>query len=173
MSDQPAQGAELRPVGEAMLRHASERAANVLAAARAVAEATVTAARTAAQEAIESARADGIEQAQPVAAAELNRSRQAARSVELGAESAARDQIRRRIRAAVLALHEDADYPQLRARLSAKAAVTAGSGAQITEDPRGGVIARAGGVVVDCSLPRLADRAIAALDARITELCGP
>ena len=45
--------------------------------------------------------------------------------------------------------------------------------AVVSEHPDGGVIARAGGVVVDCSLPRLADEAIAALAARIDLICGP
>lgn len=172
MAARTTQDAALRPVREAMLRRAQERAEQVTGQARAAAEATVEAARESASDAIEAGRLGGIEQARPVAAAEISRGRRAARSVELGAALAAHEQIARRITAAVLALREDADYPRLRAGLSARAAQLAGPGAQITEHPQGGVIARADGIVVDCSLPRLADRAVEALGAEISGLCG-
>lgn len=173
MSAQSIQDAALAPVRDAMLQQASEQAEQVIGQARAAAEATVARARGAARDALEAARASGAEQGQPVAAAELSRGMRTARSIELAAALATHDQIAARIRQAVLALHDDADYPELRSRLSARAAQAAGPGARITEHPQGGVIARAAAIVVDCSLPRLADRAIAALDARITGLCGP
>ncbi|HEX9064377.1 MAG TPA: hypothetical protein VF843_04670 [Streptosporangiaceae bacterium] len=172
MVPRQAQQAALAPVREAMRQHAADRAALRLGQARATAGATVEAAHAAARATIESARAGGIEQAKPVAAAELHRGRQAARSIELDAALATREQIAGRIRTAVLALRDDPDYPRLRDRIAVRAAAAAGPGAQITEHPLGGVIARAGGVVVDCSLPRLAERAITALDARIAGLCG-
>jgi hypothetical protein len=173
MSARLTQDAAIAPVRDAMLRQASERAGHIIGQAQAAAEATVARAREAAREAVEAARASGVEQAQPVAAAELNRGRRAARTIELAAALSAHEQIAGRIRQAVLTLRDDADYPMLRARLSARAAEAAGPGAQLTEHPLGGVIARGDGIVVDCSLPRLADRAIAALDPRITGLCFP
>ena len=113
------------------------------------------------------ARADGAAQATPVAAAELSRSRRAARSVALGASLAAHDEIAGRIRAAILGLRDEPGYPELRDRLASAARQAAGPQAEVSEHPAGGVVARAGGVVVDCSLPRLADRAVAALGPRI------
>ena len=118
------------------------------------------------------ARADGAEQARPVAAAELSRSRRAARSVALGANLVAHDEMAGRIRAAVLGLRDEPGYPELRDRLARAARQAAGPRAEVSEHPAGGVIARAGGVVVDCSLPRMADRAIEALGPRIAGLCG-
>lgn len=173
MSLRTTQDAAIQPVRDAMLRGAADHAGQVVAQARAVAEATVTAARDAAQAAVADARASGIAQATPVAAGELNRSRQAARAVSLGAARAAHEEIAGRIRAAVLALRDEPGYPRLRDALAARAAQAAGPDAQVADHPEGGVIARAGGVVVDCSLPRLADRAVEALAAQIAELCGP
>ena len=90
----------------------------------------------------------------PVAAAELSRSRRAARSVALGADLAAHDEIAGRIRAAILGLRDEPGYPELRDRLASAARRAAGPRAEISEHPAGGVVARAGGVVVDCSLPQ-------------------
>ena len=172
MSTRTTADAALQPVRDAMLRSAAERARQVLDGARAAADATVAAARQEASAALAAARASGIAQAQPVAAAELNRSRQAARSVALGAALAGHEQVAGRIRAAVLALADEPDYPRLRDGLAARAGLAAGRGAQVTEHPQGGAIARAGGTIVDCSLPRLADRAVEALGTRISGLCG-
>jgi hypothetical protein len=71
----------------------------------------------------------------------------------------------------VLALRDDDEFPLLRRRLAEMALRAAGPGARVADHADGGVVATAPGVVVDCSLGRLADRAIAALDARIAELC--
>ena len=73
----------------------------------------------------------------------------------------------------MLGLRDRPGYPQLRDRLAALAVRTAGPGAVVSEHPRGGVVARGATALADCSLPRLADRAVAALDARIAGLCGP
>lgn len=172
MSSRTSADAALQPVRDAMLQSAAERAEQALGRARAAADATVAAARREADAAIAAARASGIAEAEPAAAAELNRSRQAARSVALHAALGAHEQVAGRIRAAVLALRGQPDYPRLRDALAARASLAAGRGAQVTEHPQGGVIARAGGTVVDCSLPRLADRAVEVLGARICRLCG-
>ncbi len=165
------QEAALEPVRADLLRRAEQDAAQVVAMARDAAAATVTRAQREADAAMAMARASGAAQARPVAMAELSRSRQAARSVTLGADVAIRGEIVRRIKDAVLGLRDEPDYPLLRRRLSALAARAAGPGAVVTEHPQGGVIAQAAGVTVDCSLPRLADRAIVAIDARIAALC--
>lgn len=172
MTLQARQEAALEPVRAAMLRRAAHDAAQAVARARDGAAATITQAQRDADEAVARARAAGAAQARPVAMAELSRSRQVARSVALGADMAVRDEVVRKIKDAVLALRDDPEYPLLRDRLSGLAARAAGPGAVVTEHPQGGVIARAGGVTVDCSLPRLADRAVAALGAQIAALCG-
>ncbi len=167
------QDAALEPVRAAMLRRAAERADLITGQARDAAATLVTQARRNADAAVAQGRADGAAQAAPVAAAELSRSRRAARSVALGANLAAHDEIAARIRAAVLGLRDEPGYPELRDRLASAARQAVGPRAEVSEHPAGGVVARAGGMVVDCSLPRLADRAVAALGPRIARLCGP
>ncbi|HUZ51455.1 MAG TPA: hypothetical protein VMU94_02850 [Streptosporangiaceae bacterium] len=172
MSPLATQDAALDPVRAAMLRRATERADRIVGQARDAVQALAAEARSHADAAVAQARSDGAAQARPVAAAELNRSRRAARSVALGANLAANDEIAGRIRAAVVGLRDEQGYPELRDRLARAARRAAGPQAEVSEHPAGGVVARAGGVVVDCSLPRLADRAVAALGPRIAGLCG-
>jgi vacuolar-type H+-ATPase subunit E/Vma4 len=166
------QEAALEPVRAAMVNRARQDAATTVARARDAAAAMIAQAQRDADAAVASAREDGIAQAEPIALAELSRSRQAARAVTLGAEAAIRDEVVRRIKDAVLALREEPGYSQLRERLSALAARTAGPGAVLTEHEMGGMVAIADGVTVNCSLPRLAEVAVEKLDARITALCA-
>jgi hypothetical protein len=166
------QQAALEPVRAAMLRQATQDAAAAVASARDAAAAMIAQAEADADALVAQAAADGTAQATPVATAELSRGRQAARSVTFGADLAIRNEVVERIKAAVLALREGPDYPHLVERLSVLAASAAGTDAVITAHPDGGVIATSGGITVNCSLPRLADRAVAVLDARITALCG-
>jgi hypothetical protein len=166
------QDAALEPVRAAMLHRAEQDAAALLAAARAAAETATARARQDADRAVAQAAADGAAQARPVAMAELSRSRQAARSVALAKDVDVRGEVVAKIRAAVMALRNEPGYPLLRDRLSRLAVEAAGPGAVVTEHPDGGVIAKADGVTVDCSLGRLADRAIAALDPAISALCA-
>jgi hypothetical protein len=165
------QDAALAPVREALSSQASEQATRSLARASQAATALLAKAGHDADAAVAQATADGTAQARLVATAELSRSRQAARSIRLEAEQVTHQYLAGRIRSAVLALRDQGDYQLLRDRLNEMARRAAGPGAAITEHPDGGVIARARGVVVDCSLGRLADRAIAALEPRIAALC--
>ncbi len=167
------QRAALEPASAELLRRAAQEATDILAVASDEADALLARARRDAEAEVERARAAGAAQAEPVAAAELGRSRRTARSAMLGAELRTHDEIAGQIRSAVLGLRDEPGYPALRDRLAAMARRRAGPGAQVTEHPDGGVIARTGGVVVDCSLPRLADRAIEELGTRIAGLCGP
>jgi vacuolar-type H+-ATPase subunit H len=164
------QEAALGPVRAALLAHAEEQAARIVAQAREASERVVARARHEAEAAVAQARSQGEAQARPVAAAELGRSRRAARSVALEAERTAHDELAARIRAAVLALCDDPRYPRFRDRLVGLAGSIAGPQAVVTEHPGGGVVARSPGVLVDCSLPRLADLAVVAFGARISEL---
>jgi hypothetical protein len=170
MSLATAQQAALAPVREAMLRRAAGRADLLVADARRAAQALLTQARTDAAAAVTMAREDGQAQAEPLAVAERNRGRHDARAILLGADLLARDELADRIRAAIRGLRDQPGYPELRDRLAALAGSVAGPGATVSEHPDGGVIARAPGVLVDCSLPRLAERAIDRLGRRIREL---
>lgn len=166
------QQAALEPVRAAMLRQATQDAAAAVASARDAAAAMIAQAEADADALVAQATAEGAAQAAPVAMAELSRARQAARSVAFGADLAIRDQVVKKVKAAVLRLRDEPDYPRLVERLSVLAASAAGPGAVVTAHPDGGVVATSGGVRVNCSLPRLADRAVAVLDAHITALCG-
>jgi len=61
-------------------------------------------------------------------------------------------------------------YPRLRERLEELARGLAGPSARVVCHPAGGVVAEAQGTFVDCSLPRLADRAVDGLGAEVSEL---
>jgi hypothetical protein len=154
-----------------MLRRADQRAEDILADARRQATELVARAQRAGEAELIRAREQGAEQAAPLAAAERSRSRHRARSAVLDARLVVRDQLAGQIRAAVCALRNDPDYPLWRERLAGLAARAAGPAAAVTEHPEGGVVARSAGVVVDCSLPRLADRAVDALGSRIAGMC--
>jgi hypothetical protein len=164
------QDAALEPVRIALASAADARAASTVVAAGSTAAALLTDARLAAEDAVARAAAEGAADARAAAIAELARSRRAATSLVLEADLATQRYLAGRIRAAVLSLRDQPGYPLLRDRLSEMAAGAAGPGAVLTDHPDGGVIATAPGVVVDCSLGKLADRAIAALGARIAAL---
>lgn len=166
------QDAALAPVRAAMLRQATERAERTVARASSAAEALIAQARHDAGAAVARARADGAAQAGPLAAAERNRSRRESRSVALTAERLTHDELAGQIRSAVCGLRDGPGYRELRDRLADLARRAAGPDAEVTEHPGGGVTARAAGVVVDCSLPRLADRAIEVLGPHIARLCS-
>jgi hypothetical protein len=164
------QDAALEPVRAALHENALSEAARTEAEATRAAAALLARARADAERVVAQAEADGALQAEQIAAAELARTKRAARSISLGAQEITREYLAGRIGTAVLALRERADYPLLRDRLSEIARRAAGSGAVITEHADGGIIATAPGVLVDCSLGRLADRAIEALGVQIAEL---
>jgi vacuolar-type H+-ATPase subunit E/Vma4 len=166
------QQAALEPVRAAMLRRAAAEAESIIATARRDAAALVAGARREAEAAEARARADGMALAAPLAAAERSRGRRAARAALLAAQRGLRDETESRIRAAILGLRDQPGYGELRDRLAALARAAAGPGAAVSEHPRGGVIARAPGVLVDCSLPRLAERVIRALGPQIRECCA-
>jgi len=165
-----AQQAALAPVRAAMLRRAGAQAQELVGDAHRAAGALLAQARAAAADAVTRAQQEGRARAAPLAAAERHRGRRQARAILLAAELRASDELAGRIRAAVLGLRDEPGYGELRDRLAALAGRAAGPGAAVSEHPAGGVIARAPGVLVDCSLPRLAERAVEALNPRIREL---
>jgi vacuolar-type H+-ATPase subunit E/Vma4 len=163
----------LDPVRAALRNGAQAKARAIVTQARQASEALLEQARQQAALAVAEAEADGRAQASSVAAAQLGLCRRSAREQLLGADLTSYEQIAGQIRSAVLALRSSPGYPQLRARLAQAASAGAGPDAAITEPPEGGAVATAPGVVIDCSLGRLADRAIVALGPAMAALCGP
>jgi vacuolar-type H+-ATPase subunit E/Vma4 len=173
MTATPSAVAALEPVRHRLRRDAEDEAGRLLAAARAqaadiVAEAQQDAAATLAAVATHAAAI-----AEPVTAAELRQARHTARSAVLTAQCAARDELHRRVRAAVATLTAYQGYDRLLHRITRLAEQTVGAGAEVTPAPRGGVVVRRAGVVVDCSLDRLADLAVQELGAAVAELWAP
>jgi vacuolar-type H+-ATPase subunit E/Vma4 len=168
-----AQDAALAPVRAHLLGEARAEAGRILADARGQAAATLRQARREAEEAVGQARTQGEAGTALAAAAERRRGREQARSIMLGARLQAREELSARVLAAAGGLREEPGYERLLARLTAMAARAAGPGATVTADQAGGVVARSGRVVVDCSLPRLARLAVDALGDQVTELWTP
>lgn len=162
----------LDPVRERMLSGARIEADRILARAKARAAVTIDQSRKEAADAVALAAAAGRAQAAPAAAAERARGRERARSVLLGARRAAYDELRGQVLAAVAGLRDEPGYDRL-ARLAEMAARAAGPGATITAAPDGGIVARSGNVVVDCSLSRLAALAVETLGERVRALWTP
>jgi len=82
------------------------------------------------------------------------------------------EEARARAREAALGLRENPGYPELLERLKRTAIAQLGSEAELEIDPPsvGGVIARAGSVRVDYTLPALAERELEALDGELEGL---
>jgi len=165
--------AALEPVRQRLRRDAQEQAARLRGAAREQAAAIVQQAREDAAAVLGESGAEAAATAAPVTAGELQRARDTARAAVLTARREAYDDLRVRVRRAVGALPGEPGYDRLIQRMSRLAEQAAGSSAQLESPPAGGVIARSDGMVVDCSLVRLADLAVAELGAAIRELWTP
>jgi hypothetical protein len=165
--------AALAPVRAAMLRRAREQADEIIGQARRQAADAVTGARAGADEDVVRAREAGVAQAAPLAAAVRNQRRREVRATVLAAQRAAYEELREQVRAAVSELRDEPGYGALLERLKRSARRAAGPAATLTEDPAGGIVAHGPGVVVDCSLPRLADAAVDALGADTDWLWTP
>jgi vacuolar-type H+-ATPase subunit E/Vma4 len=160
----------LAPVRGCLLSQARAEADRVVAAARAEADALLRQARGDAERAVGEARERGQAEAAPRAAAERSRGRARARAIVLVAQRDAYDELYRRIRAEVDGLRAEPGYRRLLARLSVLAARAAGPDATISYPPAGGVLARSGQAMVDCSLPRLASEAVLTLGDQVRDL---
>jgi vacuolar-type H+-ATPase subunit E/Vma4 len=160
----------LEPVRRRLRRDAEDQAAHLRAAARRQAADIVQQAHRDAADALAGAQAVADATATPVAAAELREARDAARSQVLAAQRAAFDELRSRVRDGIAALTGQPGYDRLLREITRRAGQAAGPGAELTAAPDGGVVARGRGVVVDCSLARLADLAVTELGPAITEL---
>ena len=167
------EAAALAPVRAHMRSDASAAAERILAVARDQAEAMLVQARSSAEHVVEQAAAEGRAAAAPLADAEMAQGRERAGLAVLTARREAYDELRRRVRAAARGLPGTTGYDQLAIRLADMVGRAAGPGATVTVPPAGGAVARSGQVVVDCSLPRLADLAVEALGDRVRELWTP
>ncbi len=152
--------AALQPVRRRLLECAGADAEREMAEAQQDAQRVLAVARDQAAQLAETARAAGRAAAEAVGA-----QRRAALQRELrGAVLAARCDVYhrwcRRSTEAVLRLRDDPAYPQWAAALRAAAQATLGAGAQLREQPAGGVMAEAGQRRIDLSLAGLAARVL-------------
>jgi vacuolar-type H+-ATPase subunit E/Vma4 len=161
---------QLAPVRARMLRDATDQAAQIVADAHRTGGAIVARAQQDAAAVLAQARAAGQRDGAMLADAERSRGRREARTLVLRAQRAALDELRAQVRTEVAALRGDPGYGQLHDQLAAVARLAAGPGATVADSPDGGVLARAAGVTVDCSLTRLAELAVQALGPQVREL---
>jgi vacuolar-type H+-ATPase subunit E/Vma4 len=165
--------AALDPVVLRLRRDAEDQAAAIRAAARATAQDVLNQAHRDAAAITALAAATAAANAAPLTSAELRQARDGARSAVLSAQREACDELLSRVRAAIAELPAQQGYDVLREQIGRLAEQAAGPGASLSQEPGGGVEAHAPGVMVDCSLRRLADLAVAQLGAAITELWTP
>jgi vacuolar-type H+-ATPase subunit E/Vma4 len=163
----------LAPVRAYLLREAEAEAGRILAEARAQADSILLKARSDAAEVVDRAKARGEADAAPAAAAERSRGRDQTRSIVLSAQREAYRDLRAQVIAAARSLQTEPGYQGLLGKLATMATRAAGPGAVVTVQPEGGVVARSAGVVVDCTLPRLAGLAVDELGDQVRELWTP
>ena len=160
----------LQPVRAQLIRRARADADATLAAAHADAAAQVAAARARAKAILDEARAQGEASAAAESAARHSSARRRARTSELDAERSVYEAVRDGVERGVLALHEAPDYAELHDGLERCAREPLGPDADVTRDPRGGVIATAPGRLVDLSLAAIAARTVDALGEEVARL---
>lgn len=163
---------KLEPLERALLAEADAEARRLREEAEAAARGRLAKAEAEAGAMVTEARL----QSEAVAAVEAARrhavGRRRARELRLGAQRALVDEVRTRAREAALALRDDPRYPALLEHLERAARGQLGEDAELVVDPprTGGVIARAGPVRVDYTLPALADRSLEALGDELERL---
>jgi vacuolar-type H+-ATPase subunit E/Vma4 len=160
----------LSPVAERLRRDAEAQADRIRAAARTEAAAILAQARRQEAAIIAAANVAATTRAAPLTAAMVGNAHDTARSAVLSAQREAYDTLHTRLRAAVAALPGQPGYDRLGRRIARLAAQAAGPDARLSPEPGGGFVARSPGVIVDCSLGRLADLAVSELGPAITEL---
>lgn len=165
--------AALEPVRAELLRAARADADTLRAQASREAAALLDRARAEAQEILGGARQQGAADGAVTARAIRTRAHRAARTRRLTARREAYAELRDRATMRVRALRHSADYPTVLDHLASRASRLLGSGAQVTEDPAGGVLARAAGRHVDCTLDALAARALDRLGGKVQTLWEP
>lgn len=160
----------LEPVRMALLTQARAEADAQVSAARREADERRSSARAEADALLRRARDEREEAAAAARSRSLLRARREARAIVLRARQDAYDELRAAALAAAADLRVRPDYPRLRDRLAAAARERLGPEAEVTEPAGGGVLARAGDRLVDCSLPVLVQRRLAELGPDLEEL---
>jgi len=132
----------------------------------------VAAAATEVNRLVDYARAAGERDAATEGQALVARARREARADALAAQTETYAELQAAARAAALALRGSSQYSRLLDRLAAdvKSRLGAGATMDVDPDPSGGVIGRDGSRLIDCSLPMLARRCLAALGPELEEL---
>lgn len=163
---------DLSSVVDALLEDARADGAKLVADARAEVDADLAAARAAAREESARARREGTAEAEAQLAVERALSRREARECVLAARREVWEELRRRARAASVALRESPEYADLLARLSALAREQLGSDARLRVEPDGaaGLVAESGERLVDYRLEAVAERFLHELGDDVEEL---
>ena len=171
----PAPDRSLDALDSALRRSVAQRVESRIARARQDAETRMQRAQAEATAIERRARDEGEAAADAVAARARAALRRESTATVLGAERRALDELRARVRDAVLGLREAPDYPQLLDGLTARARARLGAGADVVRDPDGlgGVIAQHERRRLDYTLPALAERALAELGAATDDLWKP
>ncbi len=172
MTTAPARAA-LEPVRQRLRHDAERQAAQLRTLAREQAAAIIRQAQEDAAVALDAAAGKAAATAAPLTAAELRRAHDTARSAVLAAQREACDDLRGQVRAAVASLPGQPGYDRLIHRITGLVEQVAGPQAQVTWPSTGGVVAHSDAVIVDCSLGRLADLAVAELGGAIRKLWTP
>jgi hypothetical protein len=164
--------ASVEPARSALLADAQERAAQTLRQAHGQARQLIAQAQREADALVARAREEGRAAGRAQAAQDAGRERVLAHSEVLAAQRTAYDELRLRVRRAVMALREEPGYGQLLDRLAAAARRDLGAGAEIEIDPPegGGVRARAGSRRVDYTLTSLAEGCVQELGPVLARL---
>jgi hypothetical protein len=162
----------LDAASEALLADASAVAERALAEADDEAERQLAQARAEGDSLLARARKQGEAEGRLESGREEARERTLARMEVLAARREAYEELRRRARAAVLALRSEPAYEELLERLTKAARRDLGEQAELEVDPpqAGGVRASAEGRRVDYTLVALADRCVEGLGAGLKRL---
>ncbi|MFF5157669.1 hypothetical protein ACFY3N_15675 [Streptomyces sp. NPDC000348] len=150
----------LHPVRAGLLRTTHADAEALLSRTGREADALLGRARAEARAILEEARRQGAAEGADAARGLLVGARREARSRTLAARREAYEELRREATGRVRGLRATRGYALLRERLEHRARALLGSGAEVSEHPDGGVVARAPGRRADLSLTALADRAL-------------
>lgn len=150
----------LEPLREALLRAARNEAARLLADADETARTLEAEARREAERIREQARATGASDAAGIVAAQRSRAGREARELVLAAQRAEYDALREAAYEAVARFSTESGYATVRMRMVSLLRGLLGDGADIVDDPAGGVVATVPGRSADLTLTRLADRAV-------------
>lgn len=155
-----------------VLAQAAEEAERTIAAAKEKQSQRLAETERRGAEIVASARAAGEVDARLEAARSLAAARRRARSLTLAARLELYEALRREALEAAAVLRTEPSYPRLLERLEQAARTDLGADAVVERDAGGigGILAHAGGRLVDYSLPALVDRCIETLGARVEEL---